>query len=246
MTNDVHYFGKTMPFVKRHETKNMDIFRVRDDIMLVAHPSTACEFDATCCLHKPSRHTMIDFPQHWREDRGLMERTCEHGVGHPDPDDLEFKRRTLGHKAARAEAVHGCDGCCDGAYPLRLFIDDERNTPPEYNASARTEAIAIEVLERAKAIGRPFKLVSFDYDAHSYLNHTFESVAVWLKENDYWPEEVRIHTLNSWHGRPWLEKFFDENAPESTFIDTSDPWDIDAIIDGTAPAWAREFQDANS
>jgi hypothetical protein len=32
-----------------------------------------------------------------------MERICEHGIGHPDPDQI-----------MRDEAgwVHGCDGCC--------------------------------------------------------------------------------------------------------------------------------------
>jgi hypothetical protein len=43
-------------------------------------------------------------PQLWRSDRGLMERLCEHGVGHPDPDEINLG---LGGRA-----VHGCDGCC--------------------------------------------------------------------------------------------------------------------------------------
>jgi hypothetical protein len=30
----------------------------------------------------------------------MMERTCRHGVGHPDPDDLN------------PDTIHGCDGCC--------------------------------------------------------------------------------------------------------------------------------------
>ena len=53
-----------------------------------------------CPIHNPSDHHMKDWPTHWRADRGIMERVCEHGVGHPDPDD------------AFADGVHGCDGCC--------------------------------------------------------------------------------------------------------------------------------------
>lgn len=53
-----------------------------------------------CPIHNPSDHHMRSFPQHWRDDRGLMERICPHGVGHPDPDGLE------------SHGVHGCDGCC--------------------------------------------------------------------------------------------------------------------------------------
>jgi hypothetical protein len=41
-----------------------------------------------------------------------MERICEHGVGHPDPDHLDFVRHTKGGAAAETESVHGCDGCC--------------------------------------------------------------------------------------------------------------------------------------
>lgn len=65
-----------------------------------------------CCIHNPSDHHMKDWPTNWRSDRGLMERICpEHGVGHPDPDDLAFKE-LMGINAS-VEAVHGCCGCCN-------------------------------------------------------------------------------------------------------------------------------------
>lgn len=65
-----------------------------------------------CCIHNPSDHPLKDNPLNWRADRALMERICDHGVGHPDPDDISFKRLTRGHEYADAEAHHGCDGCC--------------------------------------------------------------------------------------------------------------------------------------
>lgn len=65
-----------------------------------------------CCIHAPSAHSMRGWPQSWRADRLLMERICEHGVGHPDPDDISFKRVQHGDSVADAEAEHGCDGCC--------------------------------------------------------------------------------------------------------------------------------------
>jgi hypothetical protein len=55
---------------------------------------------------------MSGFPQHFRLDRGLMERTCPHGIGHPDPDDLTFSQLMLSESEAEARGVHGCDGCC--------------------------------------------------------------------------------------------------------------------------------------
>ena len=53
-----------------------------------------------CAVHHPSAHRMAGWPQVWRADRRITERTCPHGVGHPDPDDPAAGR------------VHGCDGCC--------------------------------------------------------------------------------------------------------------------------------------
>ncbi len=63
-----------------------------------------------CVIHRPSAHGMRDFPTHWRSDRGIMERICPHGVGHPDPDDQAYLRRVQGDKYDGG--VHGCDGCC--------------------------------------------------------------------------------------------------------------------------------------
>lgn len=71
------------------------------------HDKTTCK-GPSCCIHNPSQHHMRDWPTLWREDRYLMERVCQHGVGHPDPDHLAY----LPASVARIEGVHGCDGCC--------------------------------------------------------------------------------------------------------------------------------------
>lgn len=53
-----------------------------------------------CVVHHPSDHHMNTWPCTWRDDRGIAERRCPHGIGHPDPDDTTTDR------------IHGCDGCC--------------------------------------------------------------------------------------------------------------------------------------
>lgn len=65
------------------------------------HSINACRPRA-CTIHNPSDHHMRDWPTHWRDDRRIMERMCPHGVGHPDPDDIN------------PDHIHGCDGCCWG------------------------------------------------------------------------------------------------------------------------------------
>lgn len=81
------------------------------------HAPEACA-GRPCVIHNPSAHHMADWPTNFR-DGGMfdikgphMERICPHGVGHPDPDDLEFWK-------SRGEdySVHGCDGCCTN--PIR-------------------------------------------------------------------------------------------------------------------------------
>ena len=86
----------------------MEIYITGTGQKIKVHDKKDCE-GQYCCIHNPSDHCMKDFPTHWRDDRKLMERICPHGVGHPDPDDLAFKKR---NGYPDSEGVHGCDGCC--------------------------------------------------------------------------------------------------------------------------------------
>jgi hypothetical protein len=70
------------------------------DTLVNVHPSTECA-GVHCTIHNPSNHTLRHLPLHWRDDRKIFERICEHGVGHPDPDT-----------PPGVDVVHGCDGCC--------------------------------------------------------------------------------------------------------------------------------------
>lgn len=81
---------------------------------LRTHPESKCAGSRyPCCVHRPSDHALKDAPLNWRGDLGLMERLCPCGIGHPDPDDLEYKRRIMGAEYNRyAFGVHGCCGHC--------------------------------------------------------------------------------------------------------------------------------------
>lgn len=61
-----------------------------------------------CVLHDPSDHHMRSWPTLYRADKGLMERICPCGIGHPDPDDIAW------HESQGREGldVHGCCGHC--------------------------------------------------------------------------------------------------------------------------------------
>lgn len=81
------------------------------EILRGVHDPSTCTGRA-CPIHNRTVHSMRAFPQHWRSDRGLMERICPHGVGHPDPDAYSYLVTTLGEANAQAEFSHACDGCC--------------------------------------------------------------------------------------------------------------------------------------
>lgn len=95
-----------------HVPADMEIWVSGTGQRVFVHTRDKCD-GPPCVIHSPSHHSMSEFPTFWRGDRGLMERVCAHGVGHPDPDDLAFKRRKFGnHYSKYAFASHGCDGCC--------------------------------------------------------------------------------------------------------------------------------------
>lgn len=85
----------------------------RGDPSLRLHPASQCDRSTPCVIHRPSDHHMKGWMMCFRFDIGvpLVERVCEHGVGHPDPDSLRYflERGDYEHLS-----VHGCDGCCRG------------------------------------------------------------------------------------------------------------------------------------
>ena len=73
------------------------------------HPVNACASANGCAIHnRPSQHPLVNAPLNWREDRGILERVCVHGIGHPDHDAAQY----LNSIGKEYENIHGCDGCC--------------------------------------------------------------------------------------------------------------------------------------
>lgn len=72
------------------------------------HAETSQCHEDGCVIHHWSKHNMRSMPLSWRHDRGILERICTHGVGHPDPDAAAHLERI----GKDHENIHGCDGCC--------------------------------------------------------------------------------------------------------------------------------------
>jgi hypothetical protein len=98
------------------------------DLYLICHKGDRCAGEV-CTMHNRSDHSMRSFPQRWRGDRGIMERICPHGVGHPDPDEYRII-------SGQESDIHGCDGCCSPT--VTVPMDDYpklRDYAPEWKDS---------------------------------------------------------------------------------------------------------------
>lgn len=84
--------------VEVDETKE-DFYDDFGNYIVNVHRMEDCS--GTCTIHEHSEHALADKPLLWRNDRGIFEHICEHGVGHPCPDSLRDD-----------PGVHGCCGCC--------------------------------------------------------------------------------------------------------------------------------------
>lgn len=98
--------------------RDYELFFIDTGQLVKSHGLSVCV--PPCAIHSPSEHHMRTWPLHWRADRGIMERVCSHGIGHPDPDDIKIRMRN-------GDGIHGCDGCCRP--PAVKETDDETARP---------------------------------------------------------------------------------------------------------------------
>ena len=103
--NKARLIGKVLDWFAGQDSRT---YRLEHSQLVVynVHRRALC-YGRPCPIHRRTDHVMRAWPQHWRGDRGLVERICPHGVGHPDPDQYEWWFST----GQEYMAIHGCDGC---------------------------------------------------------------------------------------------------------------------------------------
>ena len=65
----------------------MEKYKTGTGQIINVHEEKDCK-GKNCVILNPSDHLMKDWPTHWRDDRGLMERLCPHGVGSFPPPSI--------------------------------------------------------------------------------------------------------------------------------------------------------------
>lgn len=103
----------------------MDIVGMHTGPPLVVHDDSRCR-GRNCCIHNPSPHPLGRHPMYWRGIWVGMDRICDHGLAHPDPDDRRY-RYSVG---LPLHVEHECDGCC---YPAVLPGQTQSATDNEGN-----------------------------------------------------------------------------------------------------------------
>ena len=89
---------------------------------------------------------------------------------------------------------------------MRLFVDDERPSPPGWILALSAEA-AIVFLERHADITH----LSLDHDL-GYTTDTIMPVLFWMRDNNWWPNELYVHTANE-DGEEVMLGFIETHAP---------------------------------
>jgi len=97
---------------------------------------------------------------------------------------------------------------------IHLFIDDERDQPPQFSHLVRTPAEAIQFLEVHRA---DVVTISFDHDLGFDLDNMQELTSMpimhWMAGQNWWPEQLFVHSANPFGARRLLN-FAQDHAPE--------------------------------
>jgi hypothetical protein len=129
-----------------------------DIVLTNAHTKKECYSEYRCTLHNRSNHHMREFPQMWNGRKQIMERLCEHGYGHTDPDEIS------------GFEIHNCDGCC-----AKLNLDPTNaKSQVIYTSNSSTVFEARWAIEGLTTLESVLKSAPYiKYDKEGYSNHLF-------------------------------------------------------------------------
>lgn len=84
----------------------MELHDLESGQAIFTHEAGEC-IGEWCVIHRPMPGPWESWPRVWRGDRGIVERRCPHGVGHPVAEMHEWSIM-MGQEV---DLIHGCDGC---------------------------------------------------------------------------------------------------------------------------------------
>ena len=85
---------------------------------------------------------------------------------------------------------------------VKIWVDDLRARPGWDWVQAWSSSEAILLLENCRDAEFDIELISLDHDLGG--DDTSRPIVLWMCENEWWPEEVVVHSQNP-VGREWLQ-----------------------------------------
>lgn len=86
---------------------------------------------------------------------------------------------------------------------MKIWVDDIRTPPDDSWLWKKTSAETLLLLEHCRHCWRhDIDLMSLDHDLGG--DDTSRRIVLWMCENEWWPEEVIVHSANP-VGVEWLE-----------------------------------------
>lgn len=103
--------------IRRRKTWKQDKVILDNGQQWWIHKGDTCK--GYCPFHNPSDHPLKDATIAIRghnpfsmKPAGFVERICEHGIGHSDPDSVAY----YDFMGISGTGIHGCDGCCSNGF----------------------------------------------------------------------------------------------------------------------------------
>ncbi|RDI32417.1 hypothetical protein DEU38_103150 [Rhodococcus sp. AG1013] len=93
---------------------------------------------------------------------------------------------------------------------MKLFVDDERPAPDGWEL-AKTAEYAITLLNFQRFFSCQVEQLSLDHDL-GYTADTVMPVLYWMRDNEFWPDELYVHTANE-DAEEVMLAFIRANAP---------------------------------
>ena len=145
----------------------------------------------------------------WAVDHG------EYGIGSVWAEDsararVEHYRGVRSCRPARVPNHHRQTLAGRAVNGRDLFVDDERAAPEGWDLCQSAED-AIDDLEWAQLTHGTIRRVSLDHDL-GYTTDTIMPVLYWMRDNEFWPKELYVHTANE-DGEEVMLAFIRAHAP---------------------------------
>lgn len=94
---------------------------------------------------------------------------------------------------------------------MKIWVDDLRDAPEDWLWLKNSDT-TIRALNILRLVGSNIEVMSLDHDLGG--DDTTRPVVIWMIENEFWPDQIFVHSMNS-VGRQWIQEMIVRYRPEA-------------------------------